>query len=98
KYASDVDEREPSCSQAGMLSYSSEAYLLRALSYFYIVRTFGEAPLILEPYMNDHEAYEIAKSSKAQLLLQIEHDLTTALTNSKEIWPTVWEKIGRAHV
>lgn len=96
KYAPEVVDRDPSFNQAVMQSYLSEAYFLRALSYFYIVRTFGEAPLILEPYMNDHEAYEIAKSSMEQLLLQIEHDLTTALTNSKEIWPTVWETKGRA--
>src|SRR5690606_16158662 len=88
--------RDPSFNQAVMQSYLSEAYFLRALSYFYIVRTFGEAPLILEPYMNDQEAYEIAKSSKEQLFSQIEHDLTTALVNSKEIWPTVWETKGRA--
>src|SRR5690606_17753889 len=96
KYAPDVVERDPSFNQAVMQSYLSEAYFLRALSYFYIVRTFGDAPLILEPYMNDHEAYEIAKSSKEQLILQIEHDLTTALTNSEEIWTNVWEAKGRA--
>lgn len=96
KYAPDVVGRDPSFNQAVMQSYLSEAYFLRALSYFYIVRTFGEAPLILEPYMNDQEAYEIAKSSKEQLFSQIEHDLTTALVNSKEIWPTVWETKGRA--
>lgn len=96
KYAPDVVERDPSFNHAVMQSYLAEAYFLRALSYFYIVRTFGEAPLILEPYMNDHEAYEVAKSSKEQILLQIVHDLTAALPNSKEIWPTVWETKGRA--
>ncbi|MBD1424693.1 MULTISPECIES: RagB/SusD family nutrient uptake outer membrane protein [Sphingobacterium] len=96
KYAPDVVDRDPSFNQAVMQSYLSEAYFLRALSYFYIVRTFGEAPLLLEPYMDDHAAYEVAKSSKEQIMLQIEHDLTTALANSKEIWPTVWETKGRA--
>src|SRR5690606_32047409 len=96
KYAPDVVDRDPSFNQAVMQSYLSEAYFLRALSYFYIVRTFGEAPLILEPYMNDDEAYEVAKSSKEQILNQIEHDLTTALDNSKETWPMVWETKGRA--
>src|SRR5690606_33651375 len=45
---------------------------------------------------NDDEAYEVAKSSKEQILNQIEHDLTTALDNSKETWPMVWETKGRA--
>ena len=96
KYAPEVVERDPSFNRAVMESYLSEAYFLRALSYLYIVRTFGEAPLILEPYMDDHAAFEIEKSTKEQIFLQIEHDLTTALANSKEVWPTVWESKGRA--
>lgn len=96
KYAPSVIDRDPSFNQATMQSFLSEAYFLRALSYFYIVRTFGEAPLILEPYMNDQQAYELAKSSKAQIFEQILFDLNTAVANSKEIWPTVWETKGRS--
>ena len=96
KYAPDVVERDPSFNQAVMESYLSEAYFLRALSYFYIVRTFRDAPLLLEPYMDDQAAYEVVKSSKDQIFKQIEADLNAALANSKEIWPTVWETKGRA--
>ncbi|HLR50306.1 MAG TPA: RagB/SusD family nutrient uptake outer membrane protein [Candidatus Sphingobacterium stercoripullorum] len=96
KYAPEVVEKDPSFNQAVMQSYLAEAYFLRALSYFYIVRTFGEAPLILEPYMDDQVAYEIEKSSKEQIFLQIEQDLNQALPNSKETWPLVWETKGRA--
>ncbi len=96
KYGPSVVDKDPSFNQATMQSFLSEAYFLRALSYFYIVRTFGEAPLVLEPYMNDAQAYELPKTSKAQLFEQIVFDLNTALANSKEIWPTVWEMKGRS--
>lgn len=96
KYAPSVVEKDPSFNQAAMQSFLSEAYFLRALSYFYLVRSFGEAPLILEPYMNDAQAHELPKSTKQQIFEQITFDLTTALSNSKEVWPTVWETKGRS--
>lgn len=96
KYAPDVMDRDPSFSRAVMESYLSEAYFLRGLCYFYIVRTWGDAPLILEPYMDDQLAYEVEKSSKEQLFSQIVQDLTNALTNTKDTWPTVWETKGRS--
>ncbi|WP_437921062.1 RagB/SusD family nutrient uptake outer membrane protein [Sphingobacterium sp. LRF_L2] len=96
KYAPAVMDKDPSFNQAMMQSFLSEAYYLRALSYFYVVRTFGEAPLILEPYMNDEQAYELAKSPKEKIFEQIVFDLTTALESGKEVWPTVWESKGRS--
>lgn len=96
KYAPDVMDRDPSFSREVMASYLSEAYFLRGLCYFYIVRTWGDAPLILEPYMDDQLAYEVEKSSKEQLFSQIVQDLTNALTNTKDTWPTVWETKGRS--
>lgn len=96
RYAPDVMNRDPSFNQAVMNSFLSEAYFLRGLSYFYLVRNFGEVPLILEPYMNDGQNYEVEKSKQADIYTQIEFDLTTALENSKDIWPTVWETKGRS--
>ncbi|PRD54222.1 RagB/SusD family nutrient uptake outer membrane protein [Sphingobacterium gobiense] len=96
KYAPDVMDRDPSFSRAVMESYLSEAYFLRGLCYFYIVRTWRDAPLILEPYMDDQLAYEVAKSGKDQLFNQIVHDFTSALANTKDTWPTAWETKGRS--
>ena len=36
-----------------MKSNQTEAYFLRALSYFYLVRNFRDVPLITEPYIDD---------------------------------------------
>jgi starch-binding outer membrane protein, SusD/RagB family len=56
----------------------SEALTIRALCYFYLVRTFQEVPLVLEPSINDSQNYYIAKSSERVILDQIIADLLTA--------------------
>jgi hypothetical protein len=46
--------------------------------------------------MNDSQRYELPKSSQEDVFKQIVFDLTTALENSKDVWPTVWETKGRS--
>lgn len=56
----------------------SEARFQRALGYFYLVRTFKDVPLVLQAPSNDDVNYRISKSSAADILKQIEADLTYA--------------------
>ncbi len=55
-----------------------EAHFLRALAYFYLVRTFGDVPLVLEAPSTDQVNFNLPKSSAAVILAQIESDLTIA--------------------
>lgn len=55
-----------------------QARFLRALGYFYLVRTFKEVPLVLEAPNSDDVDYRPAKSSAEKVLDQIEEDLTFA--------------------
>ncbi|EDM37764.1 putative outer membrane protein [Pedobacter sp. BAL39] len=55
-----------------------EAYFLRALFYFYLARTFENAPLILAPYENLSADFYPATSNRAAIFAQIESDLKTA--------------------
>lgn len=96
KYAPEVVARDPSFSQPVMQSLLSEAYFLRGLCYFILVRNFREVPLITEPYMNDLYTFDVAKSAEAEIYQQIITDLETAIPASKEVWPQVWENKGRA--
>ncbi|MFC3197848.1 RagB/SusD family nutrient uptake outer membrane protein [Parapedobacter deserti] len=96
KYAPEVVVRDPSFSQPVMQSLLSEAYFLRGLCYFILVRNFREVPLITEPYMNDLYTFDVAKSAEAEIYQQIISDLETAIPASKEVWPQVWENKGRA--
>lgn len=66
-----------------------EAYAMRALAYFYIVRVWGDAPLFLEAV----EAFDVntclkKRESKDILLSHIESDLKTAADYLPEIGST----------
>ena len=83
-----------------MNSHLCEAYFLRALSYFYIVRNWRDAPLVLEPYETDEAEYLLSQSSESVLIAQIKKDLETAINlgAAKEEFDTTWETKGRATV
>jgi hypothetical protein len=55
-----------------------EALFLRALSYFYLVRTFKEVPLVLQPPSSDAVNFMVPKASADSVLNQIEADLAIA--------------------
>lgn len=94
KYAPGVMEVDDSYKEAQMKSHQTEAYFLRALSYFYLVRNFKEVPLILEPYDTDDQPIYMAKSSEADIIAQIKEDIETALASgaAKEMFnsTTTW--------
>ena len=55
-----------------------EALFLRALAYFYLVRTFKEVPLVLQAPSNDAVDFLLPKSGADVVLDQIEADLAVA--------------------
>lgn len=81
-----------------MNAHKAEAYFMRALCYFYLVRNWRDVPLVLKPYENDEFTFDIAKSTEAEVIAQIKSDLNTALTSgaAKEYYETTWETKGRA--
>jgi starch-binding outer membrane protein, SusD/RagB family len=97
-YAPVVRERDASFSESVMNSYIAEAHYIRALSYFFLVRNFREVPLILEPYMNDNQNYEIPKAKEADIWNRIINDLLVAESGTKTSFsePDTWATKGRA--
>lgn len=61
-----------------------QARALRALAYFYLVRIWGDVPLILEPYTSIAQDIFMEKTDKALVLDQIENDLVFAATHCVE--------------
>jgi len=96
KYGPTVVEKDPSFSENVMESYLSEAYFLRGLAYFYLVRNFRDVPLITEPYMDDQQSFEVMKAPANEVYQQIKSDLEGAVEYAKEVAPTVWETKGRS--
>lgn len=91
-------ERDDTYDVNVMNSHKSEAYFLRALSYFYLVRNWRDVPLILDPYETDANTYQVAKSSESEVIAQIKKDIETAVQSggAKEQFEKAWENKGRA--
>lgn len=89
KYGPLVVERDDSFTESEMNSFLSEAYFLRSLAYFYLVRTFRDVPFVTEPYVSDDGEYEMVKSKEEQVLNQIVKDLIGALPAAKEFFPEI---------
>lgn len=58
-----------------------QARALRALAYFYLVRVWGDVPLITEPYTSTSQDIFVSKTSQDKVLDQVEDDLKFAATN-----------------
>jgi starch-binding outer membrane protein, SusD/RagB family len=59
-------------------NYMAEAYFIRSLSYFYLVRLFKDVPLVLEPTETDDTDFYLPKTSGEEILAQITKDLEGA--------------------
>jgi starch-binding outer membrane protein, SusD/RagB family len=73
-----VMESDKTLTQEQLNSYLSEAYAIRGLMYFYLVRSFGEVPIKLNATTSDENIEQLPKSSKDSVLKQIVSDLTMA--------------------
>ncbi len=78
-YAPQVLEEDENLSVSRMESYRSEARAIRALSYFYLVRAFGNVPLVWKPTIDDSESFDIAASPGDSVLAVVTEDLREAL-------------------
>lgn len=65
---------------------AGQAYFLRGLSYFFLTRTWGEIPLVLDNTVD----YNIPKSSAADIYAQIVSDLQ----NAETMLPDSWNGLG----
>lgn len=87
RYGPEVVVKDDGFTIEELNSFLSEAYFLRSLAYFYLVRTFRDVPYVTQPYVNDEERFEVEKSSGADILQWIESDLKKALVAAKEFFP-----------
>lgn len=77
-------------------SFVAEAVFVRSLCYFYLVRTFRDVPLILEPYADDSKNFYTNKTPGDQVIDQIINDLETYKKKCKPGYEIPWQTKGRA--
>lgn len=95
EFSPKVLELDGSMTQKDLDGYLAEAYTLRALMYFYLVRSFGEVPLILEASSTDSRDFSIPKSEMGVILDQIKSDLILAEKGAVEKYETNAATKGR---
>lgn len=74
-----------------------EAYFLRAMAYFYLVRTFDNVPVILEPYESLSQDFFPKQAKPEDVYAQVESDLKAAQTRlTDRPFSTTLELKGKA--
>jgi len=78
KYAPDVVNRDPNFTNADLQAKSAEVLAIRALCYFYLVRTFRDVPLVLDATVDDTQVLQVPQARPNDVLTQITNDLLQA--------------------
>jgi starch-binding outer membrane protein, SusD/RagB family len=81
-YAPGVLAQDATFTQAALDKAVAEAKTIRALMYFYLVRTFDQVPLKLKATQSDKDIVSIPKSSQEDVLAQVVKDLSEAETTA----------------
>lgn len=81
-FAPKVLSEDQTFSQDALNKAIAEAKTIRALLYFYLVRSFGDVPLKLTATSSDQELQPLPKSSQQDILAQILTDLSEAEPNA----------------
>jgi hypothetical protein len=87
---------DASFSQQQSNAIVAEARYMRALGYFYLVRSFGEVPLVMKASSDDDVNYRVPKSPVSAILKAIEEDLAFADANISVKYTREIETRGRA--
>ena len=77
-FAPSVLTKDATYTQAALDKSIAEVKAIRALMYFYLVRTFDEVPLKLKSTSSDQDVVAIAKTSQTEVLTQVLKDLNEA--------------------
>jgi len=81
-FAPQVLAKDPTFTQDMLNRSVAEAKGLRALMYFYLVRSFGDVPLKIKATSSDQDIEQIPKAKKDSVLIQIVKDLNEAEPNA----------------
>lgn len=95
KYAPAVLTIDNTLTATQLNQWLSEVYTLRALMYFYLVRSFRDVPLKLTPTASDTDLGFLPKSNSDTVLAQIVSDLAFAETNAVTTYGNVIYDKGR---
>lgn len=67
-YAPQVAEKDPNLTTSDLNSYVAQAKGIRALNYFYLIRTFKDVPFTFEPSISDEQSYVLPATADTKIL------------------------------
>lgn len=91
-----VKEIDKTFTDFQLQGFLAEAYFLRSLSYFYLVRIFKDVPYITSPSETDNTEFYIPKTDGDSILQFITADLLEASKYVSDNYLTLMELKGRA--
>ena len=98
EYAPLAEENDDTFSSEQLRGYVAEAYFIRSLCYFQLVKTFRDVPLIMKSYDTDSQDFRKAKSTESEIIAQLIDDLTRIVDDAftPDDFELKAEKKGRA--
>ena len=87
-------EIDPSYTQGDYLSDRSQMLALRALCYFYLVRTFRDVPYTTTAYMSESQDRVIPQLPPTEVLQNFINDLLEAEKNALSPQISGWKRVG----
>lgn len=77
-YAPGVAEKDPNFTSSELAATLAEARTIRALCYFYLIRTFRDVPYVTEPSIEDDQNYRIPPTPFSEVLDKLIADVEDA--------------------
>lgn len=78
-YAPRAQKNDGNFSTDELHAYEAEVKSIRALCYFYLIRSFQKVPLVTQATIGDDVSFQVAASTEEEVLNQITKDLTWSL-------------------
>lgn len=96
KNAPEVQKIDNTFTDFQLKGLMAEAYYLRSLSYFYLVRIYKDVPLVLQPSENDNVDFYPTQTSGEEILQVMMNDLNANREYATDGYKTLEEIKGRA--
>jgi starch-binding outer membrane protein, SusD/RagB family len=94
-YAPVVNKRDPNYTISEMKADIAEVKALRALCYFYLIRTFRDVPFVTEPSIDDTQNYKVPASSFDDIITYLINDLESVKDDALRRYADVTDNTTR---
>lgn len=96
QYGPGVLQKDPLFTEEASDQFVAEAKTVRALAYFYLIRTFRDVPLITDAYLLDIQELKQPKTPEKEIIDRIILDLQWSLKRLNVSYSLTWENKCRA--